>query len=213
METPFTEPFGSFENLLGKPGAQPVDILFGGNPAAIHKLAGENIQSRLRGVILMWISNALSSPRTLVLSTGNKSEMAVGYCTLYGDMAGGLALISDVPKMMVYRIAKFLNGKMHNAIPQSIIDREPTAELAANQKDTDSLPPYPVLDEIVRLFVEDRKSAQEIVEAHVADEATVRRVIRMIEGAEYKREQAAPGLKVTSKAFGVGRRIPIARGV
>jgi NAD+ synthase (glutamine-hydrolysing) len=160
----------------------------------------------------MWISNAIASPRTLLLSTGNKSEMAAGYCTLYGDMAGGLALISDVPKMMVYRIARHMNEKPGSRIPQSIIDREPSAELAPNQKDSDSLPPYPILDEVIRLFIEERQTADEIVACGAAPEPIVRRVVRMIELAEYKRAQAAPGLKVTSKAFGFGRRMPIARG-
>ena len=138
--------------------------------------------------------------------------MAAGYCTLYGDMCGGLALISDVPKMMVYKLARHLNASMGAPIPQSIIDREPTAELAPNQKDSDSLPPYPVLDEIIRLYVEEQKGVEEIIAAGAADEATVRRAVRLIDGAEYKRAQAAPGLKVTSKAFGFGRRMPIARG-
>jgi NAD+ synthase (glutamine-hydrolysing) len=160
----------------------------------------------------MWITNAIREPRTMLLNTGNKSEVAAGYCTLYGDMCGGLAVISDVPKMMVYRLARLLNERMRGAIPQSVIDREPTAELAPNQKDSDSLPPYPVLDEIVRRYVEEQEGADEIIAAGVADAATVRRAVRLIDAAEYKRAQAAPGLKVTSKAFGVGRRMPIARG-
>ena len=127
-------------------------------------------------------------------------------------MAGGLALISDVPKMMVYRLARFLNSDMGDPIPKSVLDREPTAELAPNQKDADSLPPYPVLDEIVRLYVEERQGRDEIVEATGFEGDLVGRVIRMIDTAEYKRAQAPPGLKVTSKAFGLGRRMPIARG-
>jgi NAD+ synthetase len=178
----------------------------------MNSIAEENVQARIRGNMLMYISNAITSPRTLLLSTGNKSELAVGYCTLYGDMSGGLALISDLPKMLVYKVARHLNVLMGGAIPQSIIDREPSAELAPGQRDSDSLPPYPVLDEIIRLFVEEHQGADAIVAAGVAEDAVVRRVIRLIEIAEYKREQAAPGIKVTSKAFGIGRRIPIARG-
>jgi NAD+ synthase (glutamine-hydrolysing) len=212
FEIPIAGPFDAFRGLLQGTGSPLMAPLFGGDPAAVSRLADENIQARIRGNFLMWISNAVREPRTLVLSTGNKSEMAAGYCTLYGDMCGGMALISDVPKMMVYKLARHLNASMGAPIPQSIIDREPTAELAPNQKDSDSLPPYPVLDEIIRLYVEEQKGAEEIIAAGAADEATVRRAVRLIDGAEYKRAQAAPGLKVTSKAFGFGRRMPIARG-
>lgn len=212
LELPIDEPFSTFVGLLEGKESDTVKMLFHGGQDTICKVADENLQSRLRGIVLMWISNAITEPRTLVLSTGNKSEMATGYCTLYGDMAGGLAVISDVPKMMVYKIARHLNQRMKNSIPESIIDREPTAELAPDQKDTDSLPPYPILDEIIRLFIEERQSISEIIKAGFAPEATVRRVIRLIELSEYKRAQAAPGLKVTSKAFGFGRRMPIARG-
>lgn len=212
MIVPIVAPFDEMQRLLASAGSATVDTLFGGDVSQVHRLAGENLQARLRGNILMWISNAIASPRTMVLSTGNKSEQAAGYCTLYGDMAGGLSLIADVPKMMVYRLARYLNTCMNNPIPQSVIDREPTAELAPNQRDSDSLPPYPVLDEIVRLYVEERKGAEEIAQANVASIDLVQRVIRMIDNAEYKRAQAAPGLKVTSKAFGFGRRMPIARG-
>ena len=212
LEIPIIEPFEAFKRLLAERDSVTVKILFDGDPSQIHKLAHENLQARLRGNILMWISNAIARPRTLVLSTGNKSELAAGYCTLYGDMAGGLAVISDVPKTMVYRLARYLNSKMGNPIPESILEREPTAELAPNQKDSDSLPPYPVLDEIIRLYVEECRGVQEIVAVGIADESLVRRTIAMIDRAEYKRAQAAPGLKVTSKAFGFGRRMPIARG-
>jgi NAD+ synthase (glutamine-hydrolysing) len=212
VEVPITGPFDAFSQQLGARGSPIVADLFDADVKQVCPIANENLQSRIRGTILMWISNAIISPRTLVLSTGNKSEMAAGYCTLYGDMAGGLSLISDVPKMMVYKLARYLNEQMGGPIPQSIIDREPTAELAPNQKDSDSLPPYPLLDEIVRRFIEERQTADEIVASNAAPEAIVRRVVRMIELAEYKRAQAAPGLKVTSKAFGFGRRIPIARG-
>ena len=212
IEIPIKEPFEAFTAQLGTAGSPVVIGLFGNDEKLAVPVANENLQSRIRGTILMWISNAISNPRTLLLSTGNKSEMAAGYCTLYGDMAGGLSLISDVPKMIVYKLARHLNVKMGGAIPQSIIDREPSAELAPNQKDSDSLPPYPLLDEIIRLFIEERQTADEIVASGAAPEAIVRRVVRLIELAEYKRAQAAPGLKVTSKAFGFGRRMPIARG-
>jgi NAD+ synthase (glutamine-hydrolysing) len=212
LEIPILGPLDSFKPLLSGADSELLAKLFDGKPQSISRLADENLQARLRGNILMWISNAIPSPRTLVLSTGNKSELAAGYCTLYGDMAGGLSLISDVPKMIVYRLARYLNARLGNPIPQSIIDREPTAELAPNQKDTDSLPPYPVLDELIRLYVEEFLGPEEIIARGIAPAETVLRVIRMIDNSEYKRAQAAPGLKVTSKAFGFGRRIPIARG-
>jgi NAD+ synthase/NAD+ synthase (glutamine-hydrolysing) len=166
----------------------------------------ENIQSRVRGNILMALSNKFGA---LVLSTGNKSELAVGYCTLYGDMAGGLAVISDVPKTMVYRLARYVNSQ-RSVIPAATIEKPPSAELRPDQKDTDSLPEYEVLDAILDDYVEEMKSASEIAQAHGFDPALVRRVIQMIERTEYKRQQAAPGLKISTKAFGVGRRLPIA---
>ncbi len=166
----------------------------------------ENIQARLRGVMLMAMSNKFGS---LLLTTGNKSEMAVGYCTLYGDMNGGLAVISDVPKTMVYRIAKWVNRE-REIIPTASITKAPSAELRPNQTDQDSLPPYDVLDAILEEYVVKLKTTREII-AMGFDEATVKRVVRLIDFSEYKRRQAAPGLKVTSKAFGVGRRIPIAQ--
>jgi NAD+ synthase (glutamine-hydrolysing) len=166
----------------------------------------ENIQARLRGVMLMALSNKFGS---LLLTTGNKSELAVGYCTLYGDMCGGLAVISDVPKTMVYRLAKWINRE-REIIPSASITKPPSAELRPNQTDQDSLPPYDVLDAILEAYVVQGKGLAEIVAAGF-DELTVKRVIRLIDSNEYKRRQAAPGLKVTSKAFGVGRRIPIAQ--
>jgi NAD+ synthase (glutamine-hydrolysing) len=166
----------------------------------------ENIQARLRGVILMALSNKFGS---LLLTTGNKSELAVGYCTLYGDMCGGLAVISDVPKTMVYRLAKWINREKE-IIPEASITKPPSAELRPNQTDQDSLPPYDVLDGILEAYVVGGKTPPEIVAAGY-DEAAVQRVIRLIDFNEYKRRQAAPGLKVTSKAFGVGRRVPIAQ--
>jgi NAD+ synthetase len=167
----------------------------------------ENIQARLRGVILMALSNKFGS---LLLTTGNKSELAVGYCTLYGDMCGGLAVISDVPKMMVYRLARWMNRE-REIIPASTITKPPSAELRPNQTDQDSLPPYERLDAILEAYVVEGKTPAEIVKAGYS-ETDVRRVVRLIDGAEYKRRQAAPGLKVTSKAFGLGRRIPVAQG-
>jgi len=166
----------------------------------------ENIQARLRGVILMALSNKFGS---LLLTTGNKSELAVGYCTLYGDMCGGLAVISDVPKMMVYRLSRWINRE-REMIPAASITKAPSAELRPNQTDQDSLPPYETLDAILEAYVVDCQSPADIVKAGFA-EADVRRVVKLIDGAEYKRRQAAPGLKVTSKAFGVGRRIPVAQ--
>jgi NAD+ synthetase len=168
--------------------------------------AEENIQARLRGVILMAMSNKFGS---LLLTTGNKSETAVGYCTLYGDMSGGLAVINDVPKTLVYRVSKWIN-RDREIIPANSITKVPSAELRPNQTDQDSLPPYDVLDAILEEYVVNQKTAREIV-AMGFEEATVKRVVRLIDFAEYKRRQAAPGLKITTKAFGVGRRIPIAQ--
>jgi NAD+ synthase/NAD+ synthase (glutamine-hydrolysing) len=166
----------------------------------------ENIQSRVRGTLLMALSNKFGA---LVLSTGNKSEMAVGYCTLYGDMAGGLAVISDVQKTMVYRLAQYVNSR-RAVIPRSTIEKPPSAELRPDQKDTDSLPPYEVLDPILEDYVERGKSAEQIAAGLKLEIELVKRVIRMVERTEYKRQQAAPGLKISEKAFGYGRRFPIA---
>jgi NAD+ synthase (glutamine-hydrolysing) len=172
----------------------------------IEDATEENMQARLRGMTLMALSNKFGH---LVLSTGNKSELAVGYCTIYGDMAGGLAVISDVPKTMIYELARFINRK-REIIPVSTIEKPPSAELRPNQKDQDTLPPYDVLDAILRLYVEENLSAAEIA-AQGFDEATVRWVQRRVDLNEYKRAQAALGLRVTSRAFGVGRRMPIAQ--
>jgi len=144
----------------------------------------------------------------LLLTTGNKSELAVGYCTLYGDMCGGLAVISDVPKMMVYRISEWLLLSC-NLIPESTITKPPSAELRPNQTDQDSLPPYEILDAILDAFIVEGKSTGEIIESGFDPDA-VQRVVRLVINNEYKRRQAAPGLKVTTKAFGIGRRIPVA---
>ncbi|MDW3096332.1 MAG: NAD+ synthase [Gammaproteobacteria bacterium] len=168
----------------------------------------ENIQARIRGVLLMALSNKFGQ---MVISTGNKSEMAVGYATLYGDMAGGYAPLKDVPKTLVYELANYRN-KLANVIPNRIIDRPPSAELAPNQKDEDSLPPYDELDEILKMFIEQDKSRNEIV-SQGFDEETVSRVIKMVFQNEYKRRQAPPGIKITKRAFGKDRRYPITSGV
>jgi NAD+ synthase (glutamine-hydrolysing) len=166
----------------------------------------ENIQARIRGNILMAISN---KEKSLVLSTGNKSELAMGYCTLYGDMSGGLAVISDLPKTMVYELSRHINRE-RDIIPADSITKPPSAELRPNQKDQDTLPPYEMLDRILELYIEDRRSAEEIAaEGFPMD--TVLKILHTVNINEYKRRQAAPGIKVTSKAFGVGRRIPIAQ--
>ena len=166
----------------------------------------ENIQSRARGLLLMALSNKFGA---LVLSTGNKSELAVGYCTLYGDMVGGLAVISDVPKTLVYRLSAYVNSR-GPFIPLATIEKPPSAELRADQKDSDSLPPYDVLDAILEDYVEESRSSDEIARAHNFDPGLVKRVIGMVARSEYKRQQAAPGIKITNKAFGYGRRFPIA---
>jgi NAD+ synthase (glutamine-hydrolysing) len=177
---------------------------FRGRPADVTE---ENIQSRIRGNLLMALSNKYGS---LLLTTGNKSELAVGYCTLYGDMNGGLAVIGDVPKTMVYRVARWRNRRRAD-IPEAILTKAPSAELRPDQTDQDTLPPYEILDQILELHVEQCESAEEII-ARGFEEQTVRRVLRMVRIAEFKRKQAAPVLKVTSRAFGTGWRMPIVRG-
>ena len=166
----------------------------------------ENIQSRARGTLLMSLSNKLGA---IVLSTGNKSELGVGYCTLYGDMVGGLAVISDVPKTLVYGLAQYVNSQ-RSVIPRASIEKPPSAELRPDQKDSDSLPPYDVLDAVLEDYVEDSHAAEQIALDRGIDMETVRKVMRMVDRAEYKRQQAAPGLKISPKAFGYGRRFPIA---
>ena len=166
----------------------------------------ENLQARIRGNLLMAVSNKFGH---LVLATGNKSEMSVGYSTLYGDMAGGFAVIKDVPKTMVYGLARFRNELSPSpVIPKRILDRPPTAELRPNQKDEDFLPPYAVLDPILRAYVEEDRSLDEIVEIGF-DRATVSRVVRMVDSSEFKRRQAPIGVKITHRAFGKDRRMPI----
>lgn len=167
----------------------------------------ENIQARVRGVLLMAVSNKSGA---IVISTGNKSEMSVGYCTLYGDMVGGFAVLKDIPKTWVYRLAQYRNS-ISSVIPQAVIDRPPTAELAANQLDQDTLPPYDILDGILELYIEQDETLENIV-AKGYDRATVQKVIRMIDRNEYKRRQAPVGVRVTQKAFGRDRRYPITSG-
>ena len=177
----------------------------GGQPSNI---AEENLQSRLRGVTLMALSNHSGA---LVLTTGNKSELAVGYCTLYGDMCGGLAVISDVPKTLVYILSRLANQRHNNAIPENVFTKPPSAELRPDQKDTDSLPPYDVLDPILEAYVEHYKAPRDIAQSLNVPLALVEDIVRKVDRNEYKRQQAAVGLRVTSKAFGLGRRFPIAQ--
>jgi len=175
--------------------------------AELPGVAQENIQARIRGNLLMALSNTRGS---LLLTTGNKSELSVGYCTLYGDMSGGLAVIADVPKTMVYRVSRWRNESAGRPIiPEATLTKAPSAELRPNQTDQDSLPPYDVLDDILQRHVERHQTAEEIVAAGF-ERATVERVLRLVRMAEFKRKQAAPGLKVTDRAFGTGWRMPIA---
>ena len=194
---PIKNQYGAFMNVL--------EPLFDGSAIGVTE---ENLQSRLRGVTLMALSNKWGA---LVLTTGNKSELAVGYCTLYGDMCGGLAVISDVPKTLVYALARVANQHHSNAIPENTFTKPPSAELRPDQKDTDSLPPYEVLDQILRLYIENNDAPQRIAEALHLPVTLVRDIVNKVDRNEYKRQQAAPGLKVTTKAFGIGRRFPIAQ--
>ncbi|MGA2631206.1 MAG: NAD+ synthase [Terriglobia bacterium] len=181
-----------------------LDSAFEGHPRDVTE---ENIQARIRGNILMALSNKFGA---LLLTTGNKSELAVGYCTLYGDMAGGLAVIADVPKTMVYELSRYAN-RAGERIPKACLDKAPSAELRPNQTDQDTLPPYETLDLILRASIEENLSAQEIIAKHRLDASLVRDTLRKVHQAEYKRQQAPPALKVTAKAFGMGRRYPIAQ--
>lgn len=194
----------------------PIDKIF---ESYLNALAGhfgekeadtteENIQARIRGNILMAFSNHYGS---LALSTGNKSELAVGYCTLYGDMSGGLSVIADVPKTIVYELAEFVN-RNGERIPRRIIDKAPSAELKPDQKDQDTLPPYPILDRILQYYIEEGYSVEEIIALNF-DPEIVKWVARTVDRNEYKRRQAAPGLKVSTKAFGGGRRMPLAKKI
>ncbi|MEL7473427.1 MAG: NAD+ synthase [Planctomycetota bacterium] len=212
VSVPIGPAFGGF--------AQPIDSVFdelGERRLGAERpdITEENLQSRARGTIVMTLANRLHA---IVLTTGNKSELAVGYCTLYGDMNGGLAVLSDTPKRMVYALARRLNeqpgafGFERAPIPEATITKPPSAELAPDQKDSDSLPPYDVLDEVIERRVERRQSVQTIVAETGFDADSVARLARLLDVNEYKRRQAATGLKVTSVAFGMGRRMPIARG-
>jgi NAD+ synthase (glutamine-hydrolysing) len=192
---PIHDVFGQYQQVL-KP-------LFAGTQFG---LAEENLQSRIRGALLMALSNKFGS---LVLTTGNKSEMAVGYCTLYGDMVGALAVIGDVMKTKVYALSRYANRE-REVIPRATIEKAPSAELRPEQRDTDSLPPYDVLDPILEAYVERYCSAEQIAEEQGVDVSLVRQVLHLVERSEYKRQQAAPVLKVTAKSFGMGRRFPIA---
>ena len=192
---PIHDVFAQYQNVL-----RP---LFEGTPFG---LAEENLQARIRGSLLMALSNKFGS---LVLTTGNKSEMSTGYCTLYGDMVGALAVIGDVMKTRVYALSRYVN-RSREVIPWATIEKAPSAELRPEQRDTDSLPPYEVLDPILEAYVERYCSAEEIADEQEVDVALVRSVLRLVERSEYKRQQAAPVLKVTKKSFGTGRRFPIA---
>jgi NAD+ synthase (glutamine-hydrolysing) len=195
MTIPIEEPFSAFLDLLSEP--------FAGTEFGV---AEENIQSRIRGLMIMALSNKFG---WLVLATGNKSEMATGYATLYGDMAGGFAVLKDVPKTLVYRLARYRNGSGPKpVIPQSVIEKEPSAELRPDQRDVDTLPPYETLDPILEAYVEEDKSVDEIV-AMGFDEELVKRVMTMVDRNEYKRRQAPPGVKISPRAFGRDRRLPI----
>jgi NAD+ synthase (glutamine-hydrolysing) len=192
----------------------PIDGIYGAYEQTLAEsfagrdtdLTEENIQARIRGVLLMALSNKFG---WLVVATGNKSELSVGYATLYGDMAGGFALIKDVYKTDVFRLARHLNDRARRElIPQTIIDRAPSAELRANQRDEDSLPPYPALDKVLAAYVEEDRSAEEL-SADGFDPDVVERAVAMIDRAEYKRRQAPPGVRLRPKAFGRDRRTPI----
>ncbi len=194
LTLPITDVFNSYRAALANP--------FSGRAQDVTE---ENLQARVRGNFLMALSNKFGS---MVLSTGNKSEMAVGYCTLYGDMAGGLALLSDVPKTMVYALAALINREKE-LIPSASIEKPPSAELRPNQTDQDSLPPYDVLDRILKSYIEEVKSPEEIAAAYGYDLVIVRSIAKKVDRNEYKRRQAPPGLKITSRAFGLGRPFPI----
>jgi NAD+ synthase/NAD+ synthase (glutamine-hydrolysing) len=194
---PITPTYDAFVHTL--------EPLFAGQQPDVTE---ENLQARLRGAALMAFANKFGA---LTLTTGNKSELAVGYCTLYGDMAGGLAVISDVPKTLVYEVSRVANRRHPGAIPEAVFTKPPSAELRPGQKDTDSLPPYDVLDPMLKLYIEERVEPAKIACELRLDLELVRRICRMVDRNEYKRQQAAPGLRVTSKAFGVGRRFPIAQ--
>lgn len=220
LPSPYTSPASTEDalELCGSLGIKPMTIPIHGLMEDFHRTLGEafagrapdvteeNIQARIRGSLLMALSNKF---KAMLLTTGNKSELAVGYCTLYGDMAGGLAVIADVPKTLVYSMAKWLNAARGPGIPERVITRPPSAELRPDQTDQDSLPDYPVLDGILKRFVQEHRSSEEIIRDGFSPQV-VQRVVGMIKNAEFKRRQAAPGLKITDVAFGSGWRMPIA---
>jgi NAD+ synthase (glutamine-hydrolysing) len=193
-ELPIEELHETFSHTLAPP--------FAGRPP---DLTEENIQARIRGVLLMALSNKFG---WMVLTTGNKSEIATGYCTLYGDMVGGFAVLKDIPKTLVYELCRYRNATREAVIPQRVLEKPPSAELRPDQTDQDSLPPYEVLDPILQGYVEDDRSFEELVAAGHEPEV-VRRVISLVDASEYKRRQAAPGVKITPRAFGRDRRMPI----
>lgn len=197
MQIPIEGPFNAFLDLI--------EPFFKGKGSDITE---ENMQARIRGTILMALSNKFGH---IVMSTGNKSEMGMGYCTLYGDMCGGLGVISDVTKQQVYALSRWLN-RDKEIIPQTIIDKAPSAELKPDQKDTDSLPEYPIVDKVLQSYVEEYLSPEEIAAKHDLPVDLVIDLVRRIHRAEYKRRQSAPGIRVSKKAFRVGRRYPIVQG-
>ncbi len=212
ITVPIDPPVAGFREVLNPAFSESGRTLLG---ATLPDITEENLQSRVRGSLLMAFSNRTGA---IVLTTGNKSELAVGYCTLYGDMNGGLAVLADVTKQQVYALARWINANHAAAgfdrppIPDSSITKAPSAELRPNQTDQDSLPPYDILDQIIERYVERRQAPARIIAESGIDAATVRRITRLIDLSEYKRKQAAVGLKVTTVAFGSGRRVPIAQG-
>jgi NAD+ synthase (glutamine-hydrolysing) len=195
ITVPITETFIAYRKMLvSEFGGKKVDV------------TEENIQARIRGNVLMALSNKFG---WLVLTTGNKSETSTGYCTLYGDMAGGFSVIKDVPKTLVYELARYRNGQgKSNVIPERVIEKEPSAELRPDQRDTDSLPPYPVLDPILRTYVEEDKDLEGIL-ALGFERGMVKNIIDRVDRNEYKRRQSPPGIKITPRALGKDRRLPI----
>jgi NAD+ synthase (glutamine-hydrolysing) len=209
IEIPIESAMGAYEGALAEPFTRPVlDGAVPRDPTRPSEpdLAAENIQARIRGNLMMALSNRFG---WLVLTTGNKSEMSVGYATLYGDMAGGFAVIKDVPKTLVYELVRHRNGlEGRELVPRSVLERAPSAELRPDQRDSDSLPPYELLDRILEAYVERDQGRDEIVADGLPAE-TVDEVIRLVDRSEYKRRQAPPGIRITPKAFGRDRRLPI----
>jgi len=197
---PILQVFSAFAGAVARVIGWATDVFKKGD------VTEENVQARIRGMILMAFSNRTGK---ILLTTGNKSELAVGYCTLYGDMAGGLAAISDLPKTLVYQLAEYIN-RNGEVIPRNTIDKPPSAELSPDQKDSDTLPPYDVLDPILETYIENQMSLYQVIQLWPNEEETIRKVVRMVNNNEFKRRQMPPGLRMTAKAFGSGRRMPIA---